>query len=203
MNPATLCAPAFALLFSSSLAAASEPGFARPPDEPLVVTEQRNEPEPFPVRAPESSVARVYVGPALRLGEGTTDGGLYAAFDLGARATGVRFSGAWLRAGADQGLSQYTGELWIDFGVGKLIHPQVAAGAGLARAGVIAADGRAKTATLGVGILRGSLDYVLPIAGEDARVGVDVIGNVPAIRSAEAADLKPWVVAAARVGIGF
>ena len=203
MKPATLCAPVLALLFSSSLAAASEPGFARPPDEPLVVTSERNDPEPFPVRAPESSFVRAYVGPALRLAEGTTDGGLYAAFDLGARATGVRFSGSWLRAGADQGLSQYTGELWIDFGVGKLLHPALAAGAGLARAGVIDEAGKAKTASLGVGVLRGSLDYVLPIAGEDARVGVDVIGNVPAIRSADASDVKPWVVAAARVGIGF
>lgn len=203
MHTVTLCASALALSFSSSLAAASESGFARPPDEPLVVSDERSEPEPFPLHRPESSFVRLYVGPALRLSEAATDGGLYAAFDLGARATGVRFSGAWLRAGADQGLSQYTGELWIDFGVGKLLHPQLAAGAGLARAGVVDAQGRAKTASLGVGVLRGSLDYVLPIVGEDARVGVDVIGNVPAIRSDEAANVKPWVVAAARVGIGF
>ncbi|MGC4095021.1 MAG: hypothetical protein QM756_45305 [Polyangiaceae bacterium] len=182
--------------------AVAEPGFARPPDEPLVPEDQvevRSEPRYMP----ESSWLRVYAGPALRLSEAATDGGLYAAFDVGRRATGLRVAGAWMRAGSDQGVSAYTGELWIDFGVGRVVHPVVAAGAGLARVGSQAADGEARTASVGVGVLRGSLDYVLPVASEDARLGVDLIGNVPAIRGAEASDVKPWLLAVARVGIGF
>ena len=186
------CALILALLFVPSVAVA-EPGFARPPDEG---------PDAFPAATPATSFVRAHVGPALRASEASTDGGLYAAFDFGQRATGVRLSGAWMRAGAERGLSEYAAELWIDFGVGKLLHPQLAAGAGLGRLGISNASGAATT-SVGVALLRGSLDYVLPISGEDARVGVDVVGNVPAIRAADAEGVKPWVIAAARVGIGF
>jgi hypothetical protein len=192
-----------ALLTTSSIAAA-EPGFARPPDEPLVVAEgeSRPDPEPFRLRT-QNAFVRASVGPALRVSDAATDGGLYAAVDLGARATGLRLSGAWMRAGADQGLSQYSAELFIDFGTDKLLHPQLAAGAGLARVGTRNSAGGTDTTSLGVGVLRGSLEYLLPISAEDARMGIDVIGSVPAIRGSDGADAKPWLLAAARVGIGF
>jgi len=183
--------------------AVAEPGFARPPDEPLVVAEDVADPQPFPEGKTNSSLVRLYVGPALRFSEPITDGGLFAAFDVGDGATGFRASGAWMHAGAEHGVSQYTGELWIDFGARRRLHPLVAAGAGLARVGARDADGRSVTANVGIGVLRGSLDYSLAVAGEDARLGVDVIGNVPAIRSAEASDVGPWIIAVARVGIGF
>ncbi|MFZ5893916.1 MAG: hypothetical protein ACOY0T_22835 [Myxococcota bacterium] len=191
----------FALTLAPSVALA-EPGFARPPDAPLVTDSRAPEPYNYPDRPLPRSFVRAYIGPALRLSEQATDGGLYAAFDLGGRATGLRVSGAWMRAGAEKGLSQYSGELWIDFGEGRQLHPVISAGAALARVGVVDASGSASTANVGVGVLRGSLDYVLPIA-EDARVGVDVIGNVPAIRSAHASDVRPWLIGVARVGIGF
>jgi hypothetical protein len=37
----------------------------------------------------------------------------------------------------------------------------------------------------------------------DARVGIDLQGALPAIRSAGAPDVAGWHVAAARVGVGF
>jgi hypothetical protein len=196
---------AFSLVLSlAPPVAAAEAGFASPPDRPLVVEDYADVAYPEPIS--HSSLVRLYVGPGLRLSEPMTDGGLFAAFDLGDGATGFRASGAWMHAGAKDGVSQYTGELWIDFGAKRRLHrlhPIVAAGAGLARLGAVDAEGRSVTANVGIGVLRGSLDYSLPVAGEDARVGIDVIGNVPAIRSTEASDAGPWVIAAARVGIGF
>jgi hypothetical protein len=202
MTPSKYLGPILALALVPAVAAA-EPDFARPPDEPLVVDYGDPDPQPFPVPEAPSSLVRIYVGPALRLSEAIADGGLLAAFDVGDGATGFRASGAWIRAGAERGLSQYTGELWIDFGSRRRLHPVVAAGAGFARVGALNSTGHPVTANVGIGSLRGSLDYALPVAGEDARIGVDVIGNVPAIRSADVSDIGPWVVAAARVGIGF
>jgi hypothetical protein len=64
-------------------------------------------------------------------------------------------------------------------------------------------DGSFETATYGVGILRGSLEYVLPVSDADARAGVDAIGSVPAIHEKGASDPGPWLALVARVGVGF
>jgi hypothetical protein len=42
---------------------------------------------------------------------------------------------------------------------------------------------------------------VLPVAGADARAGVDLLGALPAIGAGS--DVRGWLIAAARVGIGF
>lgn len=187
--------------------AAAEPGFASPPGAPLVL-EQSNwddrsvEPRVEPSRE-LSSTLRVSVGPGLRISGHEPEGGLFVALDVGARAAGVRASATWLRASAEQGLSQYGAELWIDFGVGQQLHPIVGAGAGVARLDTLDADGNETTATIGVGVLRGTLDYVLPITGADARVGVDLIGNVPATPGGAAGDARPWLLTVAHVGVGF
>jgi hypothetical protein len=115
----------------------------------------------------------------------------------------VRASGAWIRTEAELGVSQYTGELWIDFGVGTELHPVIGAGAGIARIETRNDAGEEETATLGVGVLRGTIDYVLPVAGVDARVGLDAIGCVPATPGGNSADAGPWLMAAAHVGVGF
>lgn len=184
--------------------AAADPGFATPPDQPLVSERsswQNSPPEPRP--EPGASTLRVAVGPGLRVSGSEPEGGLFVALDVGARAAGVRASGTWLRASADQGLSQYAAELWIDFGAGRELHPIVGAGAGVARIDGQDENGENSTATVGVGVLRGTLDYVLPISGADARVGVDVIGSVPATPGGPAIDARPWLLAVAHVGVGF
>jgi hypothetical protein len=98
-------------------------------------------------------------------------------------------------------MSAYSAELWIDFGVGSELHPVIGAGAGVARLNPANADSQAST--VGIGTLRGSLEYVLPVAGADARAGVDLIGNVPAIRGSGADDVGAWLLGVARVSVGF
>src|SRR5688500_4061506 len=194
------------LLFSP--AAGAEGGFAEPPQQPLV-----REPSPdyrADIHLPrddggpmQPSSLRMGVGPALRVAESETSGGLYVALDIGARAAGVRASGAWLRSGAERGVSQYTAELWIDFGVGRELHPIIGAGAGVARVERTDAAEDATTTTLGVGVLRGTLEYELPVAGVDARIGLDVLGSVPATPGGDSADASPWLLAVGHVGVGF
>jgi len=209
--------PALALRFAPSFScallcllpriAAAEGGFAEPPDRPLVPESPDYEyyapypePEPEPV---QPSTVRVSVGPTLRVAEPSTDGGLYVALDVGARAAGVRASGSWVRTGTEHGVSQYTAELWIDFGAGRQLHPILGAGAGVARVERTAADGEEDAATLGIGVLRGTLEYLLPVAGVDARVGIDAIGCVPATPGGDSRDARPWLLAVGHVGVGF
>src|SRR6185503_2880642 len=119
--------------------------------------------------------------PALRIAKGATDGGLAAAIDLGAGPAGARASRTWVNVGSDHGLAEYRAELVIDFGAEKRLRPILGAGAGVARLDRAEADGSVETATYGIGVLRGTLEYVLPVRGADARAGVDAIGSVPAI----------------------
>jgi hypothetical protein len=130
-------------------------------------------------------------------------GGLSTAADIGAKASGARLSGTWAKVGSDGGLSQYTAELWVDFGGHRRIRPILGAGAGLARLDTADAAGALHGSTLGLGVLRGALEYVLPISGADARIGMDLEGALPAIRSASAPDVDGWLLAVARVGVGF
>ena len=152
---------------------------------------------------PKSTV-RFGVGPTLRLGNETADGGLFAAVDIGEGPAGVRFSGAWVQVGSDAGLSQYMGELWLDFGHDKRLHPIVGAGAGAARVESSNAAGTGtQSDTVGLGLLRGGVQYLLPVDGADARASLEVIGTLPAIRGEDGPDLDPWVLLVASVGVGF
>ncbi|MEZ4223752.1 MAG: hypothetical protein R3B13_22580 [Polyangiaceae bacterium] len=151
-----------------------------------------------------SSAVRVHTGPTLRISEADPAGGLFVALDVGEKAAGVRASGSWVRVGSDNGLSQYAGELWIDFGYDRRIHPIIGAGAGVAR--LDARDpqsGDLSSETVGIGLLRGAVEYVLPVRGTDARAGLEVLGAVPAIGSESAGNPKPWMLVTATVGIGF
>ncbi|MEB2312908.1 MAG: hypothetical protein OZ921_08295 [Sorangiineae bacterium] len=190
--------------------AASAHGFAEPPDGPSIARpgyDGQREAELAREEAPEGwtprSSVRIHTGPTLRISSHEPDGGLYAAFDIGQRAAGVRLSGVWVRVGADRGLQQYGGELWLDFGAGHRLHPILGAGAAVARVDALDAAGEHAASTIGVGTLRGTLEYVLPIRDADARAGLDVIGTVPAIRGASATDGAPWLLVVATVGIGF
>src|ERR1051325_7405933 len=130
MRHVTALVPLVCLLARPALA---EPGFATPPGAPLA-------PEPVPMphdeqrgAAPESdldqslptSTARLSVGPELRIAESATDGGLAATLDLGPRALGPRLSGAWVRVGSTDGLSQYGPDLYVDCGAARRLHPIV------------------------------------------------------------------------------
>jgi hypothetical protein len=172
----------------------AQSGYARPPDgawqNPTYVE-------------PSDSTFRLSIGPALRIDSHRAHGGLVTALDIGARAAGARVSGAWARVGSEGGLSQYTAELWVDFGAERRLRPIVAAGAGLARLDEAGADGSLHTWTVGLGVLRGTLEYALPVTGADARVGVDVQAALPAIRGSAPAEVEGWLVAMARVGVGF
>ena len=198
---------AVGLLLSLPRLAAADGGFAEPPDRPLVperdapsYERDTSYPDPAPI---QPSTVRVSVGPALRVSDPNTDGGLHVALDVGSRAAGVRGSGSWVRTGTEHGVSQYTAELWIDFGAGQALRPILGAGAGVARVERTGDDGEEETATLGIGVLRGTLEYLLSVAGVDARVGVDAIGCVPATPGGGSRDASPWLLAVGHVGVGF
>jgi hypothetical protein len=185
-------------------------GFAQPPDDPVIAEGQspprdRSDYNDNYERyyTPQSTV-RLMTGPALRVSRESPDGGLFAAVDIGERAAGLRLSGSWVRVGSARGLSQYTGELWLDFGSGKRLHPILGAGAGVARENQKdATSGALESHTLGIGLLRGSLQYSLPVRDTDARAALDVIGSVPAIRGSSSVDSSPWLLVVASVGVGF
>jgi len=52
----------------------------------------------------------------------------------------------------------------------------------------------------GAGVLRGALEYELPISDADARVGLNVTALMPAIESERSV---PWVTASVMIGTGF
>jgi hypothetical protein len=200
--PATLAGTLALLcpLLARASGFATPPGQPVPEDSPVLYQEA---PQPTGEYAIGPSSVRLSTGPVLRATSDHADGGLAAAIDVGARAAGARLAGTWVRTGSDRGLSQYGGQLWVDFGAEQRLHPILAAGAGLARLQYRDAAGALRASTLGVGTLRGTLEYVLPIREANARVGIDVEGALPAIRGADAPDVNGWVLLTARVGIGF
>ncbi|HKY39438.1 MAG TPA: hypothetical protein VJN18_26045 [Polyangiaceae bacterium] len=169
------------------------------PDEPYRPEEtphyRRADPERWsePPWSPTSSTVRFHVGPAVLIEP--SGPGLFTALDIGQRAVGARLSGSWLRAESDQGLSAYTAELWIDFRHRYELHPILGAGASWLRGGAVGEDDNA-----GVGVLRGALEYELPISDADARLGLNLSALVPAIGTERT---RPWATAALTVGAGF
>lgn len=144
-------------------------------------------------RGEQHSTLRFQVGPAL-LAQPVSPG-LFTALDLGQRAVGGRLSAWWLRAESERGLSAYTAELWIDFRHRHAFHPILGAGASFVRGGAL---GEKQSA--GAGVLRGALEYELPIVDADARLGLQLLLLVPAIGTERT---KPWTSAAFTIGAGF
>ncbi len=202
------------LLVSSTFVFIVSPAWAQTFAEPLV-------PDPYPGEhtgdyrdrhAPAmatdpvpSSTVRVHTGPSLRVNEDSPNGGLFAALDVGEKAAGLRASGTWVRVGSDGGMSQYAAELWIDFGHNRRLHPILGAGAGVARLDRVSGSGSGEieSRSVGIGVLRGALQYVLPVNDTDARAGIEVLGAVPAIAAEDAGDPRPWLLITATVGVGF
>ncbi|HEV8247222.1 MAG TPA: hypothetical protein VGP93_15700 [Polyangiaceae bacterium] len=186
-----LVASGFLLAFLPAGSALAQ--FARPPgDEPPPYDDSPPRSEP-PLAAEPRSTVRVNVGPALLFKPATP--GLFAALDIGRRAVGARFSGAWLNAETKGGLAQYGAELWIDFGAGTELHPIVGAGAAL-----VSGEQTGQDESAGAGTLRGAIEYQLPVEDAEARVGLSLIALVPAINSQRD---EPWVMGALTVSAGF
>jgi hypothetical protein len=161
--------------------------YADPPDEP------RESRDPVAIVDPPGSSVRFQVGPALLVAPANP--GFFTALDFGERAVGGRISAAWLRTESDQGLSAYDAELWIDFRHRYDLHPIVGAGASWLRGSALG-----EHENVGAGVLRGALEYELPISDAEARVGVSSTLLVPAIATDRS---RPWVTVALGVGIGL
>jgi hypothetical protein len=195
----------FACMLAFSTPAAAQP-FATPPGErepPAADGDAVREPASELESSVEPSTVRVSVGPGLRVSKDAADGGLAAAVDIGSSAAGARLSGAWVRVGGERGLAEYRAELFIDFGVERRLHPILGAGAAVARLDRARADGSLETGTYGLGVFRGTLEYVLPVEEADARAGIDAIGSVAAIHGKGDSDPGAWLLFVARVGVGF
>ncbi len=201
--------PSFPLLSLAILAVGpAHAQYAEPPD-PAPVLYRAPPPATPPCCAcppppvPSATLFRIATGPALRLADATALGGLLVALDLGRRAAGFRASAAWMGVGQEEGVSQYTGELWLDFGFGRRLHPLLGAGGGLARVDARDEAGDLSATTVGVGVLRPGLQYLLPVRGSDARAGVELTGVLPAVQGSASATVGPWLMAVAAVSIGF
>lgn len=192
------------VLGSLASAAPALADFASPPDSPYRGGD-RSEPPP-PLSAPPSepdgawqdpelprSTFRFQVGPAVLLEPASP--GLITALDVGQRAVGARVSATWLRAETERGLAAYSAELWVDFRHRYQLHPILGAGASYLRGGALGEHEAA-----GAGLLRGALEYELPIADADARLGLSLEALVPAIGSERS---RPWTLGALTIGAGF
>lgn len=174
-------------------------GYYQPqPDQGVFVSEPD-----FPEQADTSSV-RLFAGPALRVSSLGTRVGALAAAEFGRRAAGVRLTGAWVDAGAERGLSQYTAEFWLDLGTGQRYHPMLGAGAGVARVGQPGDDTHSMdTATVGVGVFRAAFEVMLPVRDTDARAGIEALGSLPVAKPKDMTETGPWGLLVATVGVGF
>jgi hypothetical protein len=201
LRPFRLAVPAalLVLLLGTPRARAD---FAEPPDSPYrlhdpnrgepPLNDERVEPWEPPPDAPRSTF-RFHVGPAILIQPASP--GLFTALDIGQHAVGARISASWLRAESEQGLSAYDAELWIDFRHRYELHPIVGAGASFLHGGALG-----QTSSAGAGVLRGALEYELPIADADARLSLNLMALVPAIGTERT---RPWTMAALMVGAGF
>jgi hypothetical protein len=156
-------------------------------------------------RRHELSPFRVHVGGATKFDADGIVPGVIAAIDVFRGPAGFRASGAWLRVGSDDGVAQYTGELTLDLGGCSDFRPVIGAGGGFARTYRVDDMGNRTSggASMGVGLLRGALEYRLPIDDVDSRAGLSVMGVLPAIRGDGAPDIKGWILAGLTLGIGF
>ncbi|MBN1608946.1 MAG: hypothetical protein JW940_20130 [Polyangiaceae bacterium] len=183
---------------------ATPPGYAAPQSYPTHYERGVLVAEPELPDATPASTVRLFVGPALRVSSLGARVGALAAAEFGRKAAGLRLTGAWADAGTERGLSQYTGEFWLDLGMGELYHPILGAGAGVARVGQPGdADHPADTATVGIGVFRAAFEVVLPVRDTDARAGIEALGSLPVAKPKDMTASGPWALVVATVGVGF
>jgi hypothetical protein len=207
----SLCALALGLAALIAPEDARAEGFATPPGgySRTVIARDSwdDDADSFIVEDPRASVVRIFVGPGGKLSSDGAGPGMLTAVELGRGPTGFRLSASWMDVGSETGLSQYTGELTIDFGGRSRFRPIVGAGGGAAVTSATQRDDGTldteKSAVIGVGIVRAGLGIRLPFEEADARVTLDLTGTIPAIRGSSAPDLAPWALASVMVGVGF
>lgn len=186
---ATLSAPVARAEFSS----APESPYRYDAPRSASPAEIASEPE-SPWRSDEQrSTLRFHIGPALAFEP--RGPGLFTALDIGRRAVGARVSAAWLRAESERGLAAYDAELWIDLRHRYDLHPIVGAGASLLHGAALGEE-----SSVGAGVLRGALEYELPLEGADARVALNVMMLVPAIGTERT---RPWAITSLSIAAGF
>jgi hypothetical protein len=206
----SLCALALGLATLLAPEVARAEGFATPPggySRTVIARDDWDDSDSFIVEDPRASVVRLFVGPGGKLSSDGAGPGMLTAIEFGRGPTGFRLSASWMDAGSETGLSQYTGELTIDFGGRSRFRPIVGAGGGAAVTSASQRDDgpldAEKSAVIGVGIVRAGLGVRLPFEEADARVTLDLTGTIPAIRGSSAPDLSPWALASVMVGVGF
>jgi hypothetical protein len=181
--------------------------FANPPyiaSSPVVTPQPYEDPERYTelYRSP----MRLHIGPA-----GVTTGqslgmGLGLAADFGRGSVGFRLSAAWLRGeGGDasrtpigDGLSQYTGEVTLDFNKRGPWHPVLGVGAGVARVSRADSGG-----TIGIGTAGLRLEYALAFDDADVRIGIGGWGVMAGPSDREVKDVRSYALLGATLGIGF
>ena len=203
---------AFGLVLAGSASAARADGFAEPPGphRAVIASGEHTTTTTFefdPGLAPRLSPFRIMVGPAMKADAHSALPGLLVAVDLGRGPAGFRVSGAWLDVGNDRGVSQYTGELTLDFGGRSAFRPMLGVGGGYARtSSTLLADKTLDGSTgtsMAIGVARLGLGYRLPFEDTDARLQLDVGGSLPAIRSASSPQTTPWLTSALTLAIGL
>lgn len=154
-----------------------------------------------------NSMVRLFVGPGGMLSGNGVSPGMLTALEFGRGPAGFRVSGSWFDVGSDTGVQQYTGEITLDFGGRSRLRPNIGAGGGVGVASSsVRADGTTDpehSSVLGVGLLRAGIAYKIPLGDTDARLALDLIGTLPAIRAKDAPELSPWLIGTVMVGIGF
>lgn len=196
-----LKAASFASAIALTSSAQAQFAVAPPPEQPASWTDDLA----FP--SPHETFVRARIGPALRLTNDGSGGGLASALDFGS-TSGVRVSAVWTAVGADVGHAQYGGDLWLSLLSRSQLRPVLAAGAAYVHErrpdnpsvdGMDTATSEA-TPDFGVATARVGMEYLFPLEAADARLAAEAVGSVPAIN---AHDRAPWVTLAATLALGF
>ncbi len=152
------------------------------------------------------SPMRLHLGPA-----GATTGqslgmGLGLAADFGRGSVGFRLAAAWLRgepgdpakSSIYDGLSQYTGEVTLDFNKRGPWHPVLGVGAGVARVNRSDTGG-----TIGIGTASLRLEYALAFDDADVRLGIGGSAVMAGPSDREVRDVRSYALFGATIGVGF
>ena len=182
-------------------------------EQAVVVVGREDSPPPVEERPPErleerpDSSLRLHVGPvAATTGRGLGPG-LGVAADFGRGTIGFRLDADWTRgepSGGDPspiagGVSQYTGQLTLNFARHAALHPIAGFGFGYAR--VDRGAGLAGDMAIGTGRL--ALEYALALDDADIRFALGVTGALPGPADRAVGDVPGWAVLGATLGVGF
>lgn len=153
------------------------------------------------------SALRLHVGPvAATTGRGLAPG-LGLAADFGHGTLGFRLDADWTRgepSGGDPspiagGVSQYTGELTLNFARHAALHPIAGVGFGYARVD----RGAGVAGDMGIGTARIALEYALALDDADVRFALGITGALPGPADRAVSDVPGWAIVGATLGVGF